>query len=91
MPNAASASIAINGTRDRVMPRAPENLMVDSLNTLAVDQITRRFVSAVDTDAIVGTIGSSMNLGFPQFRRALTMLRRKVKNESHLARTARKS
>src|SRR5512139_713595 len=29
--DAASASIAISGTRDRVMPRAPANFMVDSL------------------------------------------------------------
>jgi hypothetical protein len=30
-PIAASASIAINGTRDRVKPWAPANFMVDSL------------------------------------------------------------
>jgi hypothetical protein len=86
MPNAASASIAINGTRDRVMPRVPANLMVDSLNTLAVDQITRRSGSAVDTDAIVGSPESSMNLGFPQFCRGLTMLRRSDENGLQLAR-----
>ena len=31
-----------------------------------------------------------MNLGFPQFRRAVTMLWRNVENESHLARAARR-
>jgi hypothetical protein len=36
MPMTAMAIIAINGTRDRVMPRAPASFIVDSLSYVNV-------------------------------------------------------
>src|SRR5690606_24044479 len=61
---AASANIAINGTRDRVMPRAPANFMVDSLENSRIRATNvRHLTDAADSGAIVGGWESSQYLG----------------------------
>jgi hypothetical protein len=60
--------------------------MVDSLenNRLGTDHAAPW--DAADTDAIVGSNESSMNLGFPQFPGALTTMPPLNENECHLLR-----
>src|SRR5512144_3290774 len=62
--DAASASIAINGTRDRVMPRAPANFIVNSLENTRIRAVNmRQFTTAANSGAILGAWESSQYLG----------------------------
>jgi hypothetical protein len=81
---AASASIAINGTRVRVLPRAPANFMVDSLKKHSHSGLNVRCLAeTADSGAILWKPESSVHLGYPQFGGAHARKRATDANGSH--------
>jgi hypothetical protein len=71
------------GTRDRVMPRAPANFMVDSLNNERVSASDMlRLTGAAGSTAMLENKESSLNLGYPQFCCEIVKRAHSIKNDS---------